>query len=555
MPSVKFNKEMFEGFVGKKLTLDELKDRISFLGTDLEGIEGNIIDVEIFPNRPDMLSMQGFARAFSSFIGVKTGLRQYTAKESGDKVVIEDSVSEVRPFTACAIVKNLSFTDELIKEVIQMQEKLHITYGRNRQKAAIGIYPMEKIKFPITYKALLAQDIKFRPLESKKSMKADDILEKHPTGHDYGHLLEEYDMYPVFVDATDKILSMPPIVNSHETGKIDEKTKEIFIECSGHDFGALEKCLNMVVTAFADMGGEIFSLRLEYPEKVRITPNLSPKKMHLDIKYVNKLLGLDLKEAGIQKCLESMGYGYKEGKALVPCYRADILHQIDLAEDIAIAYGYENFVAEVPRVATIAQEDRLEKFKNIAIDVLIGLGLIQTNSFHLTSEKKQTQMMEAKVELVHLGNSISQDFHVLQAWLIPALVETFSSNKHYDYPQKIFTIAKVFKQNLKTETRVQEDFRLCVGLSDDKAGYTEIKQILDYLMRSFDCPYSIEDTDHPSFIPGRVGRVKADKKKIAYIGELSPKVLENWHIIMPVAVFELNISELFKIIEEKISKE
>src|SRR3989339_755662 len=107
MPSVVLNKKVIEHLIGKKLPLEELKDRISMLGTDLEKIENDEIHVEIFPNRPDLLSEQGLARAFSSFIGVKTGLRKYTVQPSGLKVIVDSSVT-MRPCTACAIVKNLA---------------------------------------------------------------------------------------------------------------------------------------------------------------------------------------------------------------------------------------------------------------------------------------------------------------------------------------------------------------------------------------------------------------------------------------------------------------
>ena len=104
MPTVTLNKKVFEKLVGKQLPLEQLKDKISFLGTDLEKIEGDEIIVEVFPNRPDMLSEQGFARAFSSFIGRKVGLRKYAIKKSNFKVIIDKSVNAVRPFTACAVV-------------------------------------------------------------------------------------------------------------------------------------------------------------------------------------------------------------------------------------------------------------------------------------------------------------------------------------------------------------------------------------------------------------------------------------------------------------------
>ncbi len=184
MPTVKLNKKVFEDLVGKKLSLDILKDRISMLGTDLESIEGNEITVEVFPNRPDMLSEQGFARAFSSFIGVKTGLRKYVVKKSDFKVVVDKSVS-MRPFTACAVVKNLKLDDESIREIMQIQEKLGTTHGRNRKKSAYGLYPLKGINFPIKYVALDPKNVKFKPLGFDKEISADKVEELHPKGKEY----------------------------------------------------------------------------------------------------------------------------------------------------------------------------------------------------------------------------------------------------------------------------------------------------------------------------------------------------------------------------------
>src|SRR3989338_8396529 len=267
MPTINISRKVFEQLVGRKLPLEKLKDRISYLGTDLESVTENEIIVEVFPNRPDMLSVQGFARAFSSFIGAKKGLRKYTVEKSNEKVIIEKSVADVRPYTACAIVKNLHFDDEKIKEVIDIQEKLHITYGRNRKKVAIGIYPFEKIKTPIRFLAEEPKNIIFQPLESNKKMNALEILEKHPAGKAYWHLLQGKEKFPVFRDANGEVLSVPPIINSHETGKINEKTKDIFIECSGFDFDVLQKCLNIIVTALHEIDGKIYSMELHYGNK------------------------------------------------------------------------------------------------------------------------------------------------------------------------------------------------------------------------------------------------------------------------------------------------
>ena len=549
MPTITLNKKAFENYVGKKLPLDKLKDRISLLGTDLENVTDNEIIVEVFPNRPDMLSVQGFARAFSSFIGAKTGLRHYKVEHSNEKMIIDKSVSNVRPYTACAIIKDMHFNDEKIKEVIDIQEKLHITYGRHRKKAAIGIYPYEKIKAPIRFMAKKPEEIVFQPLEFPRKTNALEILKQHPAGREYGHLLEGREKFPVFIDANNEILSVPPIINSHKTGKINEKTKDVFIECSGFDFNVLQKCLNMLAAAMAEMGGRIYSMDLIYGNKKFITPDLNPEKMKVDIEYINKLLGLTLKEAEIKKLFERMGYGYKDKNALIPAYRADILHQADLAEDIAIAYGYENFKSLIPNVATIAEENKFEIFKNKISDLLTGLNFLETFTYNLTNRDFQCKKMQTDTDIVELSNSISREYDVLRAWVLPSLMEIFGNNKHHEYPQRIFTIGKIFKKNNEFDTNIEENERIAVAIASEKTDYTEIRQILDYLIRSLDLKHEITETEHSSFITGRVGRVIVKEKKVAYIGEISPEVIKNWDLEMPVTAFELNLSALFEVMK------
>ncbi len=550
MPTINISRKVFEELVGKKLPLEKLKDRISMLGTDLEEVNDKEIIAEVFPNRPDMLSVQGFARAFSSFIGIKTGLRQYKIEHSNEKMIVESSVAEVRPYTACAIVKNLNFDDEKIKEVIDIQEKLHITYGRNRKKVAIGIYPFEKIKTPIRFLAEEPKNIVFQPLEFGKEINALEILEKHPAGKSYGHLLQGKKKFPVFRDANGEVLSVPPIINSHKTGKINEKTKEVFIECSGFDFEVLKKCLNIIVTALYEMGGKVYSMELLYGNKKYVTPDLKPEEMKVDLIYINKLLGLNLKENEIKRLFERMGYGYRNKKVLIPAYRADVMHQVDLMEDIAIAYGYENFDSLIPNAATVAQEERFEIFKRKISELLAGLGFLEASTYHLTNNAFQCQKMNTTLELIELANSISSDYSVLRAWILPSLMEVFGNNKHNEYPQKIFTIGTIFKKNSNMETNIGENDRLAVAIASENTDYTEIRQILDYLFRSFNLKYEITEAEHSSFIEGRVGRVIANGKKIAYIGEISPSVVANWELEVPVSAFELNLTEFFELINK-----
>ena len=578
MPTINVNRKVFEKLVGKTLPENELKERISMLGTDLESVDENEIQVEIFPNRPDMLSEQGFARAFSSFIGVKTGLRNYEVKQSGEKVIIDSSVNQIRPFTVCAIVKNLKFDDEKIREIIQIQEKLHVTFCRNRKKGAIGIYPMEKIKMPIKYMAKNPNEIKFIPLEFNREMTGLQVLSQHPTGREYGHLLEGLEKFPVFIDADENVLSIPPIINSHMTGKINEETTNVFIECSGFEFHTLSICLNIIVTALADMGGEVFSMDLEYPDGKKVTPNLSPRKMEFDLAYCNKILGLDLNLNEAIKLLEKMGYGFENpNTVLIPAYRADVLHIIDPIEDIAIAFGYENFQEEIPNVSTVGQEDELEIFKRKVSQILIGLGLLEINTYHLSNNEEQNQKMgfetddlnieqnkeenneepkKSRIKVVELTNALTQDYSILRAWMLPSSLNVLSNNKTCDYPQHIFEIGNVFNHSNTTETFVKEHDSLSICLCGPDVDFTKIKQILDTFMRALDTNYETDPTNHNSFIPGRVANIiqssdpkhNEHKQQIGFIGELSPQVLENWELNMPVACFELNISQLFKLL-------
>jgi len=552
MPTITLNKEVLEKMMGKKLPLEELKDRISMLGTDLEKIEGNEIVVEIFPNRPDMLSEPGFARALSSFIGVKTGLREYKAAKATAyyKVIIEKPVKEVRPFTTCAIVKNLKFDDERIREVIQLQEKLHVTFGRNRKKLALGIYPLDKIKLPITYTAKKPSDIRFRPLESDRDMSGAEILEKHPTGKEFAHLLEGKKLYPVFVDANGEILSMPPIINSYKTGRIDESTKDIFIECSGFDFRVLSQCLNIIVTSLADMGGEIYEMILEDGKGRKKTPELSPEEWNLDLKYVNKITGMDFKEPEIKKLLERMGYGYRNKKVLVPCYRTDILHEIDLAEDIAIAYGYENFEPEIPNVSTIGAEDDFELFKSRIANILVGAGLLEIVSYHLSSEEINNKRMLIEEENLKLENSLTADRTILRSWLLPGVMQVLSDNTNREYPQGLFEIGSVFRHSPSKETGIDESAKLCIAICSSDSDYTKIKQTIDVLMKALDLEYEASSREHKSFIAGRVASIAVKKHEVAVAGEISPEVLENFSLQMPVAAMELDLRVLYNIIRQ-----
>lgn len=541
MATLNFNKKEIEKYI--KLD-NKMIEKSAMMGAPAELNEENVT-IEITPNRPDLLSIQGFLRAYKAFIGKESGLKKYkiNAPEKDFKVKIDSSVKEVRPYTACAIVKGIKFDDAKIKEIIDVQEKLHATIGRNRKKAAIGIYPLEKITLPIKFEARKPTEIKFIPLEMNEELNGIQILQRHPTGKEYATLLSGLDKYPIFVDAKGKILSMPPIINSHETGKISDSTKDVFIECSGFDFSVLKKILNIVVTILADMGGRIYCMELDYGKK-EITPNLESEKMKISIENVNKLLGLNLKEKDLEKLLPKMGYDYKKGVVFIPAWRTDILHEVDIIEDVAIAYGYDNLIPEIPKVATIGEETNEAKIERKISEILSGLGLLEISSYSLIKEEesKKANLEKDKIEV----ENSKTEYKILRPNLIIPALRIFAENKDNEYPQKIFEIGTVFNKNGGSETGIAEKKHLTVAYAP--GNFTEMKQTIDYLMKMLNIKCEIKEGKHDWLIDGRTGQiiVKNTNTNIGCIGEIHPNTLRDWNIKMPVSIIEIDLDEVFK---------
>jgi len=544
------DKKELEKKVGK--ITKELEDKITEMGTPIEEVTDDELSVEVFPNRPDLLSLGNFARAINQFNRKgKIASFKINKPEKDFVVTIDKSVKAVRPHSVCAIVKGLKFNDEKIKEIVDIQEKLHNSIGRKRKKIAIGVYPLDKIALPIRFIAKKPSEIKFLPLESKREMTGAQILRGHPTGREYAHLLGGAEVFPIFVDANDEVLSMPPIINSEKTGRIDEKTREIFIECSGHNLVYLKKCMGIIIGTLAEMGGKIYAMEIKDSKSGNfVSPDMSVEEMNFNIKDIEKTLGISLNEKDVKAHLARMGIGYENRKgqsiALIPAYRTDILHWIDLTEEIAIAYGYENFEPEIPDLSTIAHEDPVSKVKRVIGNILAGVGLLETSSFHLTTKKNIKKMHYDYNGFIEVEDSKTER-DVLRIDMMTNLLQIISENSNAGYPQKIFEMGRVFSRDDSedSETGVKETERLAIAMVDEKMNFTELKQVVDYLFKMLGVEYSIENIENSNYIIGRCGKVIVDGNDIGFIGEIAPRVLKNWKIKMPTVAVEIDLDFLF----------
>ena len=331
------------------LPKEKMVEILSELGAPSEyETETNKIITELTPNRPDWYSMEGLARSLRAY--TKKQQTRYKVKKSNYKVIVDKSVS--RPYTVCAVVKGMAFDDQRIRDMILLQEKLMGTLGRKVKKFGLGIYPMHNITFPIRYTTLKPREINYRPLGHDNVMGADQILEEHKKGQQYGHLIKGQDRYPVFLDSSGKVMCLIPIVNSAETGKVDETTTEIFIEVTGTEINACKAALNILVCTFADMGGAVYEVSMDYGKEKFNSPDLTPKIMKIGSGDVNKILGSNFNDKELGGLLQKMGYVYTKGKVEIPPYRADIMGVVDVVEDVAIAYGYNNFKPTLDRKST-----------------------------------------------------------------------------------------------------------------------------------------------------------------------------------------------------------
>jgi len=548
MPTIEVSHQDLCKLIGKEISVEELEEVIFYSKGEIEAVDGNNLKIEIKDsNRPDLWSAEGIAREIKGRID-PTGCPRYRIKKSDVVVEVDRKNKNVRPYTVCAVVKNLRINPDTLSQIIQLQEKIHATFGNNRKEVAMGIYDYDRIKSPIKFTTVKPTGIKFAPLEFEEEMTPKEILEKHPKGKEFGHLLDGCKEYPIFIDSCGEVLSIPPIINSNYTGKISEETKNAFIECSGFNFKFLVPALNVVVAALADRNSEIQSVTVVYPDKTIITPDMTPKKTSVDVDFVNEVSGFKLSGKEICELLKQANYDVKlNGKKIelqYPAYRQDIMHPRDVVEDVIISYGYNKIEPVVAKLKTGSGIAEKEIFSNKVAGILAGFGFQEILSYTLTNKENLFAKMNLKDEkIVEIENFVSVNWNVFRNWMLPSLMEFLSCNKHVKFPQKIFEVGDVILTDEKQETKTRDVRKVGAAISDSKVGFDEIASVLDSFLSSINVKYKLKKAKHPSFIEGRVAEIIVKNKSIGFIGEVHPSVLENWKLEMPVAAFEINVEE------------
>ena len=555
MPVINFSYEYFNQVLGIEITKDQLIDMLPMIGSDIEHYDDEMVKVEFFPNRPDYYSVEGIARTVKGFLGIEEGIPDYSLSKSGMSMKVDSELMNIRPFTACCIVEEISMDEDRLKGLMDFQEDLHWVLGRDRKKVAIGIHNIDVVKPPFKYRAAEPDKYSFVALETTEKMNLKEILEDHKKGKKYAHLLDKHDKYPLITDSKDNILSMPPVINGELT-KLSEKTRNVLIDVTGTDERAVNFALNIIACSFAESGGKIKTMDIIYEDRTVETPDLTPKKMSIKLENACKILGVELSAEDVVNMLHKVRLGAEvinkdKIAVLVPAYRIDILHEVDIIENIAIGYCIRKIGPELPEVATVAYPDSEKSFVNRVREIMIGMGFYEVMSLMLTSENQHYNNMRLdQDEHIMVAQPISQDRTMIRKSLMNGLMEFLEDNKHEELPQKIFEVGDVAYLDLGTETSTKIVKKLAAAVTHSNANFTEIKSITNSFISNIGLKIKLESINHPSFIKGRCAAFKGFYEDIdgnidirkgsveGFFGELDPEVITYFELEYPVVAFE-----------------
>jgi phenylalanyl-tRNA synthetase beta chain len=590
MPTISVSKTDLEGLLDKHLSVDELETSLRFVKGELKEMSDDELRIELGDtNRPDLLSVEGIARQIRrSHANSAEMFRNAKSSPQAEslRILVDSELEHVRPYVGGFVAKGFTLTEPALLAAIQTQEKLCEGFGQRRKSIAIGIYDAQKIKFPVSYKAVLPAERKFVPLGFEEELNLKEILNTHPKGQEYGYILHGAPKFPFLEDSEGAALSFPPVVNSRLTGEVKQGDTDIFCEVTGTDVEQLALIVNILAANFKDRGAEIYPCSVEYPYSTElgttvVTPCDPGNDLTIEIGEFEAVLGRCFALTEIKENLERMGYkvdipGKSRAEAtdsskgqvniIVPYYRRDVMHAVDVIEDLAISVGYDSFEPAPLEEFTLGRPSPIQSVLDEARGIMVGCGFEETISNVLMSKDILVTNMRMSLPgndsegkddsrgaletdgVIEVENPVSDSYAVLRNSIIPSLLSLETQSSKAAYPHRVFEVSEVVIPAPETELKSRTESRLAALISHPGANFSELHSSLDSLAYYLGFSYELEKTEHPSFINGRVGSiilesvrgVSVDKKEpIGIMGEIHPEVLENFKIKCPVAVFEL----------------
>ncbi|HNS95862.1 MAG TPA: phenylalanine--tRNA ligase subunit beta [Polyangiaceae bacterium] len=512
------------------------------------------IRLDLLAARPDLFDIGGLVRALQGYLGEKKGLPSFTSTRSDIIVNVDPSVCQpnsYRPFLRCAVIELPSVDDRMLVALMKLQENLHWGVGRDRKLASIGIYDLDTIKGPITYKTLHPDDEPFVPLGVSEPMSGRKILSEHSKGIAYAHLLANHDRYPVLVDADGHVLSMPPIINSERT-KIKIGSHRLFVDVTGISIAAVENTLHTLVSSLVELGATIRTVRIVQDEKELETPDLTPKQAIVDLSQAKQWLGLPLDAHTLMESLfrmrldvEPIDESKTRFRVRYPAFRSDIRHTVDVFEDVAIGFGFQNIQAKLVPTMTVGSSRTEEQTSDLARTILLGLGYSEIMSLPMTTESDHYERFRMPVpnRYPRVGNPKLKALTVVRQHLMSGVMQALHDNRRRPMPQRLFEIDNVALLDDEAPTGCREERRVCFVEMGKDAGYATARSILDAMLREMGVEAAYSATQQPWFTAGRAARFQAGSFE-GILGELHPEVILAFGLDHPVALVEVTLGSL-----------
>lgn len=542
MPVVELDYSRLKRLVGKQLSKKRIIDTLPYLGLDIEGYTASSIRVEYSPNRPDYSTDYGIAMSLQGLLGIKRGIILPRVRNTKNyKIQVDASVSGIRPYVTGIVAKNSKIDENTLRQIISMQEDLHLGLGRKRRVSSIGIHDLDKISFPLCY-TTTDKSHRFVPLHSDKKLSIHDILHTSQVGIDYGHILDGSSQVPLITDAKNNTVSFPPVINAAST-TVTTKTRNLFVEVTGLHKNAVEDVLSVISTILHGARFDLYQVQISGAGNS--TPQFKQRKIKLDTRLVNSTLGVDMSAATISASLRKsrLGASVLGGKieCIIPRYRFDIIGPMDIVEEVALGYGIANIKPVLSPSRTIGGQSTVSSSMQYVRSIMTGFGYTEIVNSGLTSKKiLYDDTMRDSSGLVSVIDSKSLEHTVLRDALLPGLIDTLARNVHESYPQKLFELGTVFGRT--ADKQVSEETRLCAVSSHADAGFSEIKSVLQSVIKlGFNATCSTRTGSVPIYELGRAARVVSDGIDIGTAGEVSRQVRDRFRLREPVASFEISL--------------
>ncbi len=518
-------------------------DRLPYVGLDIESVERDSVRVEYSPNRPDFGTDFGIARALRGLLGKDLGLPQFRVARSGLAVEVDSRLASVRPFIACATASGLRMDDEDVRQVISLQEDLHNGLGRKRRVVAIGLHDLDSVSGNLRY-AAVGPSFSFTPMDTQKKLSVEEILRSTQQGRLYGGVLKGTRTFPVILDSEGTVLSFPPVINGSAT-KVTSNTKRLFIDVTSTEKRIGEDVLAILTTTLAEMGAKLGSVGILYPGGGETTPDLKNRQIAFDPALIESTLGLGLSRNRMVQALRRCRLDVRGSKVIAPRYRIDLLHPVDAAEEVALGYGFDMIGPVYPASKQPGSLNPFDEFMDRASTIMAGEGMTELMTFELTDEKTLYRNFgrppDAKITV---RDPRSLDHSMLRDSLLPSLAAALSSNVKEDYPQRVYEIGRVYA---RTAEGVREKWSLACLVAHSQSTFTEAKMFMDATLRALvGAEARTRPSHHWAFSDGRVAEATLDGEELGIVGEVKPESVVAFGLNVPVAGFEVDLSQVFK---------